>query len=159
MTVQAAYIRQRFKEIDDSLTKAVGWSEGNPELSAILASYLTVLISGIYEDCVEFMVKKRAGRSADPELESFVEGITSDTFRNPDTGNVIRLLGRFSQAYKDDFRNRTKSESRDALDSIIENKNWLAHGNTSQLKVTPADVRGFYSRSSELFEVLEDLLN
>ncbi len=158
MKVQDPYLRERFTAIEQSVQKASDWGADDPELSAYLAGYLVVLISGVYEDCIEHLVHRRASKSNDSELISYVDERTAHTFRNPDTRNVVGLLGQFSTAYKEQFKLAVDSESTVALDSIVNNKNWLAHGETAKLQVTVADVEGYFARSARVLEALEDIL-
>lgn len=158
MKVQDPYLRDKFTAIDQAVRKASDWGAVDPELNAYLAGYLVVLISGVYEDCIEHLVHRRASKSDDSQLISYVDERTAHIFRNPDTGNVVGLLGQFSTAYKKQFKARVGSESTDALDSIVNNKNWLAHGQTAKLQVTVADVEGYFGRSVRVLEALEDIL-
>ena len=45
-----------------------------------------------------------------------------------------------------------------ALNSVAENKTWLAHSETSKLQVAVTDVDDHFRRSVRVFEVLEDIL-
>jgi len=158
LKVNDPYLRERFADVEQSVQKADAWGAADPELSAYLAGYLVVLISGVYEDCIEYLVNRRARKSSDPELESYVYNRTAQTFRNPDRSSVVGLLTQFSAAYKKQFNVTVGSDSMDALDSIVTNKNWLAHGETSKLQVTVADVQGYFQRSMPVLEALEDIL-
>jgi hypothetical protein len=158
LKVNDPYLRERFAGVEQSVRKAYAWGARDPELSACLAGYLVVLISGVYEDCIEYLVNRRASKSNDPELESYVYNRTAQTFRNPDRSSVVGLLGQFSAAYKERFNVTVGSESTDALDSIVNNKNWLAHGDTAKLQVTVADVEGYLARSASVLQALEDIL-
>jgi len=156
--VKDPYLEERFAGVEQSLQKTSAWGAKDPELSAYLAGYLVVLISGVYEDCIEHLVHTRASKSKDSQLMSYVDNRTDRTFRNPDTSSVVGLLGEFSKTYKERFNATVDPDSRVALDSIVNNKNWLAHGETSKLQVTVADVRGYFQRSARVLEALEDIL-
>ena len=67
------YIIARFQEIDAAIQRAKSSSAGDHYLQAILASYLVVLISGYYEDSVEYLVAVRAGKAGDAEVQNFVK--------------------------------------------------------------------------------------
>lgn len=152
------YLKQRLAAVQQSLKKASGWGTGDAQLSAYLAGYLVVLISGVYEDCIEHLVHERASKSNDVELTSYVDKRIQQTLRNPNRSCVVGLLGEFSAAYKEQFNVRVASGSTDALDSIVSNKNWLAHGETWKLQVTVADVHGYFQRSIPVLAALEDIL-
>lgn len=139
------------------MQKASGWGASDPELSAYLAGYLVVLISGVYEDCIEYLINRRADKSGDPELTSYVRARTGQRFRNPNEGNVTGVLNEFSTAYGKMFERNVPTQSKVALNSIANNRTWLAHGATSKMQVTVADVAGYFNQSVCIFEVLEDI--
>jgi hypothetical protein len=158
VAIKDPYLKQRFSDVDQSILKASSWGLGDPELNAYLAGYLVVLISGVYEDCIEHLVNERASRTNDKELSSYVRERTQRTFMNPNTRNILGLLERFSKAYKKRFIKRVNSKSRSAIDSIVDNKNWLAHGDTGKFQVTVRDVDGYFRRSARAIEVVEDII-
>jgi hypothetical protein len=155
--VNDPYLRNKFADVERSVKKASAWEAADPELGAYLAGYLVVLISGAYEDCIEHLVRTRASKSNDSQLVSYVDSRTASSFRNPDASSVAGLLGNFSKAYKERFNAAVDQESQEALDSIVTNKNWLAHGD-SKLQVTVGDVERYFQRSARVLEVLEDIL-
>ncbi len=159
MNLKNPYLRQRFSDVDQSIAKAYRWGATDPELNAYLAGYLVVLISGVYEDCIEHLVNQRATRSNDKELSSYVRERTHRTFMNPNTQNILGLLERFSKPYKKSFVRRVDSKSKTAIDSIVQNKNWLAHGDTGKFQVTVRDVDGYFRRSARGMEVFEDIIS
>jgi hypothetical protein len=123
-------------------------------------TYICVLISGTFEDCIEHLVAQRAGRAGDAELRSYVVEEVNQRFRNPDHGTISRLLKQFSGSYQESFRAKVShdSDAASALASIINNKNLLAHEGTSNLQLTLGDIDTYYRRSIPILEALEDIL-
>ena len=70
------------------------------------------------------------------------------------------MLGQFSEAYQRTFTQRIphNGTSADALKSIIDNKNNLAHVGTWKLQMTVADVDNYYHRIILILEALENIL-
>lgn len=63
MTPNDPYVFQRCIEIESAVSEAEQWAIGNEKLGAYLAGYLTVVICGVIEDCVEHLIGNRAGKA------------------------------------------------------------------------------------------------
>ena len=158
MTPRDPYVAQRCAEIDLSLIDAVTWSATDAKLGAYLAGYVTILISGVVEDCIEYLVKQRAVRSQDPELTEFVSRLVGGSFSNPRSESISSLLGRFSSAYEQQYQDSVALSSREALGSIMANRLSLAHVGTWKQQTTVADVQSYFSRIVPILSVVEDIL-
>ena len=150
------YLRQRFREIHRALKQAKQLQDTLPESEQFLAGYLVVLISGIFEDCVEDLFIERAKLTSDRQLVSFVGETMHRSFRNPTYHNISGFLGRLDHGYKDCFSQNVAQVYRDGLDAIVTNKNSLAHGKS--VNVTLRDVIGYYFRATRVFQGLERIL-
>lgn len=168
MSIVNQYIVNKCDEIGSLLKQAKVWAEGDPteekvadpKLGAHLASYINVIMLGMLEDCIEYMVRERAKKPGDKELENYISEDISQSFRNPNYSKICEVLGQFSSEYKSEFQSRIKHDSSavDALNSILENKNKLAHLGLSNLNLTIDDANDYYIRVIPILEVLEDLL-
>lgn len=152
------YVAQKLEKIQAALRNAMDWSASNPELGAYLAGYLVVMITGVFEHCIEYLVKRRATRWNDPELQSFVRSRISQTFRNPTHDKIRDVLRDFSTAYLNDYDKQVNTRAREALNSLVTNKNWLAHGETESMTVTMSDVNNYYQTSKDIIEIMERIL-
>ena len=158
MTPRDPYVAQRCAEIDLNLIDAVTWSATDAKLGAFLAGYVTILISGVVEDCIEHLVKQRAAKSQDPELTEFVSRLVGGSFSNPRSDYIARLLGRFSSAYEEQYQDSVPLSSREALGSVMANRLSLAHTGTWKQPTTIADVQSYFSRIVPILSVVEDIL-
>lgn len=159
MTPSDPYVFQRCIEIESAVSEAKQWAVGNEKLGAYLAGYLTVVICGVVEDCVEHLIGNRAGKAQDRELQSFVRRAIHERFRNPDSDLISGTLRAFSVAYSTEFNQQTRPEDRVALDSIVANKNNLAHVGTWKQQSTITDVRDYYERIKRVLSVLDSILS
>ncbi|MFC1981446.1 hypothetical protein ACFLVN_04295 [Chloroflexota bacterium] len=160
MNIKEKYISDKCHEIDSLLRQARIWAEGDPKLAAHLATYANVIMLGMLEDCIEYMVRKRAQKSGDPEIEHYISNHVSNSFRNPSYSKICEVLGQFSSEYKSEFQSRIKHDSSavEALNSILENKTNSAHLGLSNLNLSIDDANGYFLRVIPIIEVLEDLL-
>lgn len=150
------YNKEWFNRLDEALTKAKGYAGGSAELEAFLSAHLVVLLAGAYEDCVEHMFTERAARTGDPEIQHYVQSTCDLLFRNPKFENIVRALKHFGDGYVNAFQTRIDTSAREAISSIVTNKNNVAHGKVST--VTIGDVENFHKRSLPIFDALEDVL-
>lgn len=170
MNIEDKYISNRCHEVDSLLKQARIWAEGDPELrrtgrgdpklGAHLATYANVIMLGILEDCIEYMVRTRAKKSGDPEIENYVSAHISQSFKNPNYSKICEVLGQFSSRYKSEFQARIRHDSSavEALNSILENKTNSAHLGLSNLSLSIDDASGYFVRVLPILKVLEDLL-
>ncbi len=152
------YVTQRCAEIDSVLGDAAGWASQDAKLGAHLAAYVSVLISGVVEDCVEHLVRTRAGRAGDARVQELVGKLLDQRFRNPRSDQIEQLLGWFSPRYRDEYRTRVPIEAREALGSIVTNRLSLAHTGTAKQQLTLGDVDGYFKRIQGLLRSVEDVL-
>ena len=89
---QDGYVFQRVSEIERHIEYAVQKSNSDLELDAFMASHISVLISGVVEDCIEYLVVERAKRTNDPQMEEFVRTSIDRQMRNPISDSISGML-------------------------------------------------------------------
>ena len=144
MTLRDPHIASRCVETKTLIAQASRWALYDPALGAHLAAYLTVLITGLVEESIERLVRRRVEIIGDPEIVNFVSNAIDRQFRNPDYSTISGLLRQFSDMYQNSFRTKIPHDSSEAvaLNSIIGNKNSLAHTGTAKLSLTVSDLDG-----------------
>jgi len=130
----------------------------NTEIESILTKYLLVFICGAYETEIKNMVIKRAGKSGDKEVESFVKN-TIRTFSSLKIEEIRKnLLGRFSDAYRICFETKvcgTEAETR--FTNIILNRHSLAHG--GQINMTFDELVESYYKAEVVLSRVDEALD
>jgi hypothetical protein len=161
VSCQSSYIVGRFNDIDRLIVDVTKWSANDPELAAHLAAYVSVLVVGILEDCIENLVATRANKANDPEIFNYIIKIIGQRFRNPDYSKISQMLLDFSPAYQSTFKSMIAPNGReaDALQSLVDNKNSLAHTGTVKLNLTIGDVQIYYNYSMRIIQTLEQILS
>ena len=158
MTLRDPYISQRCAEIQSNLADAKSWSDSDARLGAYLAGYITILISGVVEDCIEYQVRERARRGNDPELAQFISHLIGQHFRNPRSEGVADLLAMFSKSYREQYLAFVPLNSRGALGSIIANRMSLSHTGAWKQQATVNEVEGYFERIIPILVAVEDIL-
>ena len=114
------------------------------------------MISGVFEDCVEHLFIDRVRKAKDDEITSLVKALISQSFRNPEYEKIKDLLSNLSTKYGADLRSKIDDKNIIGLNSIVTNKNHVAHGEISN--ATIQDVKVFYKDAKKVFEELEKIL-
>jgi len=154
--MKCQYLIDKFKIINDALDKIKKSSIKDPELFSMLSSYLVVFISGIYEDCIEYLFIQRAGKNEDKELENLIKVLIDRHFRNPRYEKIKELVKALEPKYGNQLESKIDLKSKEGIDSIVSNKDNVAHGKTSN--ATLNDINIYHDNASKIFEELENIL-
>jgi hypothetical protein len=155
MAINNARVKTEFDLIDEAIKKVESHT-GDVEIASYLSSFLTVMICGVYEDCIEHLICQRAGKARDTEIYQYVRSTVAESFRNPKFARIVEILNKFSRVYAEALKNNIEEKSKVALDSIVDNKNAIAHGRPSN--VTISDIKDYHNRCIPIFELLENIL-
>ena len=104
------------------------------DVKKYLTQFLLIKACGIYENEIEAIIRKRASRSCDDEVVSFILNTMSaykhlrlDSLK----GNVV---GKFSRERKKEFIERVDGSSAEAAyESIVGARNAVAHGSNTTM--------------------------
>jgi hypothetical protein len=163
--MQNASLKAKFDDIDkiindgkDIINGLIASSPTKTIENAIkcyIGGYAAVAICGIYESCVEEMFYIRAMKTGDKEIANYIAITMDKNFRNPDFNKIVNFVNMLDKKHGASLK-KIKLINYSALDSIVNNKNSIAHGKNST--VTIDDVSDFHNRSKVIFETLEKLL-
>lgn len=123
------------------------------DLQSHWARYLCILVSGFLETSVRIIYREYAKSKATPQVANFVEGKLED-FQNPKMEKILQLTGLFSKEWADELRLKTKDELKDAVDSIANNRNQIAHGGS--VGISYSQIKSYYDRAIEVIELIEN---
>lgn len=147
---------QLLNSIDATLSDIDKVSGVDILVDSYLAKFLVVYICGIYEEAIETIFVDFVNRNtARQEIIAYARKNIDKSFRNPDSGKLIELAGMLGNSTWCSTL-KSMSPERIALDSIVNNKNDIAHGRGSTITLT--DVRQYYKESRPLVEKFDELL-
>ena len=156
--IQSVYVATRCSEIDQTIQYAATKSANDPDLGAHLAGYISVLISGVVEDCIEHYVVERARKTNDSHVIEFIKDSIGRQFRNPRSDDIAAVLRRFGDDYRQSYQKSVSEQAKAALSSVVNNRLSLAHEGTSRSNFTVNDVRAYFSQIVSLLEEVEKIL-
>jgi hypothetical protein len=97
------------------------------ELQSQIARFLCVLGSGLMEQALIVILTDYAQARCHADVSRFVSASLS-RIRNAKFEDVLVTLGHFSPDWREHFEKVTSPEVKDAIDSIVNNGNQIAHG-------------------------------
>jgi hypothetical protein len=117
------------------------------------ARYLCVLTSGYVEVSLRAILADYVAARAHPDIlnyvESRLEGVT-----NLNEERVYQLLTAFRPEWGEIFRRLRSDEQKDALDSVVANRNQLAHGRSVGL--TLARMTEYFQEIASALDLIEE---
>lgn len=131
------------KRLDATFERAKDVGQ-DTELQSDFARYLCVLVSGYIEQAIVHIVLGHARESNTPTLERFVERRTR-RFANAKIGRIQELLGDFDADWRKEFEELLVDEQRDAVNSIVSQRNIIAHGGS--VEVTYLRIKKYYQEA------------
>ena len=128
-------------------------------ISKIEESYLTkfliVFTSGIYEQIIENILSEWALAKCHPQIAHFIIRYINNKFRNPDIENIVRVLSEFNKDWADEIE-KLPNANKSALDTIVSNKNAIAHGTLSIINLTKFE--DLYNASKKVIEKIDNIV-
>lgn len=142
-------------QADNAVHDTIHLATLNPKLDSYLAKFLVVYLSGIYEECIEQIVGEYASGPGDLGIENYIREQLDISFRNPNFDKIISLVKQFNTSWSISL-GALKNTSGVAIDSIITNKNHVAHGESCT--VTINDVVQYHRDARIVVETIDRLM-
>lgn len=137
----------------ESLYSKVSNLNEDLEIQAHWARYLCILTSGFLEAAIrETYCEYARGKSA-PNIANFVDNRLK-TFQNPKMDKILSLARTFSLEWEEELKAKCEGEPKDAVDSIVANRNRIAHG--EDVGVTFTRIKTYYNSSLKVLDLIED---
>ena len=144
----------RYKQRLDNLFGQISVFSGNPELQSQWARYLCVLVSGFLETSIRSIYGEFARKMASSYVANFVK-CELGSFQNPKMGKILELTRAFNPQWANQLEAATEGELKDAVDSVVANKNQIAHGR--DVGITYARIKGYYEDVIQVVNLIEGM--
>lgn len=132
-------------------------SEMSIELQAHWARYLCVLCAGYMEVGLAELYGHYINSSASRQVAMFARN-SLRSGRNTNTDRLLKTAGAFDKRWREELQLFLGDEGRgDAVNSIISNRNLIAHGGNSG--ITVVRLREWFDKSVEVLEFIEQQCN
>ncbi|MGA9349651.1 MAG: HEPN domain-containing protein [Anaerolineae bacterium] len=142
----------RYKMRLDSLFQKIVALPGDLELQAQWARYLCVLAAGFLETSISAIYTQYARDCAAPNVASFVAARLAQ-FTNPNMEKILQLTRSFNEGWGDALERQSEGEIKNAVDSICNNRNLIAHGRDTGISFTR--ISSYYHQAVRLVEMIE----
>lgn len=142
-------IHQQKQRLDQLFDVAKTLSDA--ELQSHWSRYLCVLVSGFLENSVELCLAEYSRRRCDESVGNFV-GFKLRGFQNPRIGPILDLFGSFDANWKAELEAATQGQLADSVNSIVGNRNKIAHGESVSLSMS--SLIAYYRDATRVVELL-----
>lgn len=131
---------------------------GNIELVGHWGRYLCVLTAGFLENALREVYGEFVRNAASPQVARFAAR-KLENISNPKAGRFVETAESFDPVWADDleaFLDANGGRRRNAVDSIMSNRNLIAHGKNTQVSV--GRVREYLPGCIQVVEFIENQL-
>lgn len=146
------------KKLDDAFLRAdaalrvLNANTPDLEFQADVAKHLCVLVSAFLENSIRYILADYVRSRSSATVAAYVEE-RLDYFYNAKMTKILELVGSFDSSWRAALESAIDTDLKDAADTIVENKNLVAHGKDSQ--ITLARIKQYYGRALDLLEHIE----
>ena len=77
-----------------------------------------------------------------------------ERFYNPKMEKILNLTGKFNLAWENQLRESTEGELKEAIDSIVANRNRIAHG--KDVGISYVIIKKYYANAIKVVEMIEN---
>lgn len=148
-------INQQLQQLRDLIDRT-GDATQDINLQGHWSRYLCVMVAGFLENSLRSIYSDFARSSSSPHVARYVDGRLRLIY-NPNAQRFIDTASNFDRVWGEQlkgFLTKDSSARKNAIDSIMGNRNQIAHGGTSQ--ISAARVREYLEHSVEVLEFIED---
>ena len=141
--------KQRLDELFDSANRL---PEEPSSVKAHWARYLCVVTSGFVETSVRAVYEEYARGKSHANVAAFV-AVSLERLQNPKMEKILEVTRSFSADWEDELRRATEGALKDAVDTIVANRNQLAHGR--DVGITVARMKDCYAAARAVIDLIE----
>lgn len=126
----------------------------DPELIAHWTRYLCVLLSGMIEVCVQEYFSDYARVRSERRVYSYVEKQLQH-LQNPKMEKIVSVAAMFDSVWAEGLRAQTEGELKDAIDSVVANRNLIVHGDSVGLSFSR--LQEYHRGVCEVLDIVQTL--
>lgn len=152
MSIQRLVILERNL---DNLFKEVSLLKEGDVNKAHLSRYLCVRTSGYLESVIRHLIVNFCDGTSPQQIENYLTKKTK-YITNLEYKKIVSLLGEFSSEWQSEFESRITEEQRSSLNSVVSNRNNIAHGNSDS--ITYRSMKVYYADIKEVTKTLISII-
>ena len=144
------------RRLDETFARVARVPATEMELRSDYARYLCVLVSGYAEAAVSAIATRHCSQRSSPSVARFAER-SLRRVQNLKAEKLLQLVGAFDPAWRAQLAEYVEGARREALDSVVDLKNHVAHGGS--VGVTYAQAKEYYNCVREVVQYVARLMS
>jgi Mg/Co/Ni transporter MgtE len=125
------------------------------ETKALMSKFLCVRASGFIESSLKNLINEYTSKSVPKPIENFVNTKIKN-ITNLKYDRLAEVLGSFNEKWKEDFCNQISDEQKAALNSLVSNRNNIAHGENDVISYEL--MKNYYRNTKEVVDILKKIV-
>jgi hypothetical protein len=131
----------------------------NVEIQAEWSRYLCVIAAGILENSIKELYSDFALKKTSAPIAKFI-GSTLSPIRSPKTRRFLEIAAAFNSQWETDLDMFVNGEGGlDAIDSIMNQRHLIAHGNYKNSSISMTRIKEYFARAVKVLEFIEKQCN
>jgi len=156
MSIQNREIHRLKQQLDYTFSLSSKLPEETIELQSHWAKYLCIQLSGFLEISVRTIFNQYIVDNSSPKIQNYVSSKLKN-FQNPKSAKISELAGTFDISWRRRLESDDLEKLRQHIDSIVTNRNQIAHGNdTPGLRLSR--VKEWYPSTVQYIKKLEEIV-
>jgi len=146
-------VAKQIQRLHSLINKAIQASSDDISLQGHWARYLCVMVAGLIENGLKEIISEYINSKTHKPIANYsISYLTK--FQNPKAEKVMELIGLFKAEWRHDLEAYLNNEGRkDAIDSIMNNRNQIAHG--KDVGITVVSVKNYLDKVISVLEFIE----
>lgn len=125
------------------------------EEKALLSKFLCVRASGFIENSIRNLIGEFMLGTSPRQIQSYVNKETK-YITNLRYDKLLEILNSLDRNWKETFESKITDEQKAALNSIVSNRNNIAHGENDAISY--GLMKKYYERIKEVVDILKDII-
>lgn len=125
------------------------------EQQAVMAKFLCVRASGFVESSFRHLISEYTDGTSPRQIQSYVNKKTKYV-TNLNFEKILELLATFDNDWKESFVLAVSDEQKSALNTIVSNRNNIAHGENDSISYVL--MTNYYERIKEVVDLLKSII-
>ena len=154
LTMRNRELNRELNRLRD-LIRSTDLATENIELQGHWGRYLCIVVAGFVENGLQTIYAEYATNSANRPVAQYVSRRLESVY-NPNAQRFIEVAGSFNATWREELEEYLRDDDgsrKEALDSIMNNRNQIAHGKSTGISVHM--VREYFNRCVDVLEFIE----
>lgn len=141
----------------DSLFLDVSKIDESDVIKSHLSKYLCIQVSGFLENVVKELISEFHETSCRKETKSYVSNKLK-SLTNLENDKLCKFLQLFDNKWRDIYDASVQDAWIQSLNSVVSQRNLIAHGNSSGSNITYYAIFKYYNDLKEIIKILEKII-